>query len=62
MTKTKKAIKEANKTADKEILKAQYAANKVIIEKWLNVRVYGIKRGTILLSALIVIAAVFSAS
>ncbi|MDB2650158.1 hypothetical protein N9Y19_04465 [Porticoccaceae bacterium] len=62
MTKTKKAFKEVNKMADREILKAQYSANKIKIEKWLNVKVYGFKRGTILISALVIIAAIFTAS
>ena len=60
MTKTKKAIKEVNKMADKAILKAQIAAYKASAKAWLNIEVYGFKRGKILLAALVIIAAVIT--
>jgi hypothetical protein len=62
MTKTKKAVKEVNKMADKEILKAQLAGYKAKLEKWLDVEVYGYKRGKILLAVIVVVAAVVTAS
>lgn len=55
MTKTKKAIKEANKMADLEILKAQTKAKIQEVKDWLNVEVYGYKRKKILM-----ISAVFA--
>ncbi len=62
MTKTKKAVKEVNKMADKEILKAQLAGYKAKLKQWLDVEVYGYKRGKILLAAIVAVAAVLSAS
>ena len=62
MTKTKKAIKEANKVADKEIMKARLAGLYAAGLSWLDVEFNGIKRGKILLAALIVIVAVLTAS
>jgi len=62
MTKTKKAIKEVNQMADKAILKAQFDAYKAKAKKWLDVEVYGYKRGKILLAVLVMIAAVITAS
>jgi hypothetical protein len=55
MTKTKKAIKEANKMADLEILKAQTKAKIQAVKDWLNVEVYGYKRKKI-----VIISAVFA--
>lgn len=49
MTNTKKAIKEANKMADLEILKAQAKAKLQAVKDWLDVEVYGYKRKKILL-------------
>lgn len=49
MTNTKKAIKEANKMADLEILKAQAKAKLQAVKDWLNVEVYGYKRKKIIL-------------
>ena len=60
MTSKQKAIKEANKMADKEILKSQLKNLKASIKDWLGVKVYGYKRGTILVAALIIVAAVLS--
>jgi hypothetical protein len=60
MTKTKKAVKELNKTADKAILKAQLDAFKSKAKKWLDVEVYGFKRGKILLAFIVVVAAIIS--
>ena len=63
MTKTKRAIKEVNQMADKAILKAQFDAYKAKAKAWLDVEVYGFKRGKILLAALLVmVAAVITAS
>ena len=39
MTKTKQAIKEANKMADKAILKAKFDAYKTATKEWLDVSV-----------------------
>ena len=62
MTKTKKAIKEVNQMADKAILKAQFDAYKAKAKDWLAVKVYGHKRGTILVAVIVMIAAVITAS
>ena len=62
MTKTKKAIKEVNQMADKAILKAQLDAYKAKAKEWLAVEVYGYKRGKILLAAVVIVAAVITAS
>ena len=62
MTKTKKAVKEVNKMADREILKAQIAGYKAKLKEWLDVEVYGYKRGRILLAVIVVVAAVITAS
>ena len=62
MTKTKKAIKEANQMADKAILKAQFDSYKAKAKSWLAVEVYGYSRGKILLSAFVIIAAIITAS
>ena len=62
MTKTKKAVKEVNQMADKAILKAQFDAYKTKAKEWLAVEVYGYKRGKILLAAIVMVAAVISAS
>lgn len=62
MTKTKKAIKEANQMADKAILKAQFDAYKAKAKRWLAVEVYGHSRGKILLAAFVLVAAVITAS
>tara|TARA_A200000159_G_C7217159_1_gene294573 strand:+ start:154 stop:342 length:189 start_codon:yes stop_codon:yes gene_type:complete len=59
MTKTKKAIKEANKMADNELLKAGLKSMKEDAIKWLTSDVEGFKRyqvyGIIVVSALIVL-------
>lgn len=62
MTKTKRAIKEVNQMADKAILKAQLDAYKAKAKEWLAVEVYGYKRGTILVSVIVLVAAVITAS
>ncbi len=62
MTKTKKAIKEVNQMADKEILKAQIDAYKAKAKKWLDVEFYGHKRGKILLAVIVIVAAIVTAS
>lgn len=62
MTKTKKAVKEVNDMADKEILKAQFAANKARCEKWLNTEVHGYKRGTYLLGFISTVIILFIVS
>ena len=62
MTKTKKAIKEANKVADREILKARLAGLYAAGLCWLDTEVHGFKRGKILLVAVVMIAAVITAS
>lgn len=61
MTKTKKAVKEVHQMADKAILKAQLNAFKSKAKKWLDTKVYGYKRGTILLAFLVLVAAVITA-
>lgn len=48
MTKTKKAINEVNKMADKEILKSKIDGYKKQAREWLNVEVYGYSRKKIL--------------
>lgn len=58
MTKTKQAIKEANKMADKAILKAKFDAYKTATKEWLDVSVYGYKRKNILICAAILVAVV----
>ena len=60
MTKTKKAVKEVNAMADKEILKAKLKNFKASAKEWLGVKVYGYKRGTILVAMLVLVAAVLS--
>lgn len=62
MTKAKQAIKEANSMADKAILKAKLEGFKSNAKDWLNTKVYGYKRGVILLSFIVMVAAVLSAS
>jgi len=62
MTKTKRAIKEVNQMADKAILKAQLEAFKAKAKAWLEVEAYGYKSGTILVSVVVLIAAVITAS
>ena len=62
MTKTKQAIKEANKMADKELLKSKLEGYKANAIKWLDTEVYGYKRGKILAIAVIVIIAVTQAN
>lgn len=62
MTKTKKAVKEVHQMADKAILKAQLDAFKSKAKKWLDVEVYGYKRGKILLAVIVMVAAVITAS
>jgi hypothetical protein len=62
MTKTKKAIKEVNQMADKAILKAQFDAYKAKAKAWLDVEVYGFKRGKIVLAVIVMVAAVITAS
>ena len=62
MTKTKKAVKELNKTADKAILKAQIDAFKVKAKKWLDVEVYGFKRGRILFAFIVIVAVALTGS
>jgi len=59
MTKTKKAVKELNKMADKEILKARIAARKAEATKWLETEVYGYKRGTYLLGFILTVVTLF---
>lgn len=58
MTKTKQAIKEANKMADKAIIKAKFDAYKAATKEWLDVSVGGYQRKHILLGALIIVAVV----
>jgi hypothetical protein len=60
MTKTKRAVKEVNKMADREILKSQIAGQIVKCKQWLNVEVYGYKRAKILLATIIIVVAVFT--
>jgi len=48
--------------ADKAILKAQLEAFKAKAKAWLEVEAYGYKRGTILVSVVVLIAAVITAS
>lgn len=60
MTNTKKAIKEANKMADLEILKAQAKAKLQAVKDWLNVEVYGYKRKKILLVFAVAVLLVLS--
>ncbi len=55
MTKTKRAVKELNKMADKEILKARIAARKAEATKWLETEVCGYTRGTYLLGFLLTV-------
>ena len=62
MTKTKKAVKEVNKMADREILKAQIEAKKAKIKEWLSVEVYGYTRRKILLTAIVVLVVTFAVS
>lgn len=62
MTKTKKAVKEVNKMADREILKAQIEAKKAKIKEWLGVEVYGYTRRKILLSAIVVVVVTLAVS
>ncbi len=62
MTKAKKAIKEANKVADQEILKAKIEGIYANTKTWLKAEAFGHTRGKILLVALFVIFAVASAS
>lgn len=62
MTKTKRAIKEVNQMADRAILKAKLAGLYAAGLSWLDVEVYGFKRGKILLAVLVMIAAVITAS
>ena len=47
--------------ADKAILKAQFDAYKAKAKKWLDVEVYGFKRGKIVLAVLVMVAAVITA-
>lgn len=58
MTKTKKAINEVNKMADKEILKAQIKGYRKKLTTWLKVKAYGYERGHILLCVIIMLLAV----
>ncbi len=62
MTKTKKAIKEANKVADQEILKARLAGLYAAGLCWLDTEAFGHKRGHILLATAVFLAIVFTAS
>ena len=62
MTKTKQAIKEVNRMADKEILKAKLEGYKKSAIEWLDTEVYCYKRGKILFVAVIVILAVLTQS
>ena len=62
MTKTKRVIKEVNQMADKAILKAQIDAYKAKAKAWLDVEVYGFKRGKILLAEVVLIVIVSTAS
>ena len=62
MTKTKKAIKEVNQMADRAILKARLAGFYAAGLCWLDTEVHGFKRGKILLAALVIVAAVITAS
>ena len=55
MTKTKKAIKEANKMADLELLKSNIRGKIKGAVDWLNVEVYGHKRGKILFVSAVVL-------
>jgi len=54
MTKPKKAINEVNKMADQEILKAKVKGYIKDAVKWLDVEVYGYKRGKIIFVAAII--------
>ena len=47
--------------ADKAILKAQFDAYKAKAKAWLDVEVYGFKRGKIVLAVLVMVAAVITA-
>jgi hypothetical protein len=60
MTETKKAIKEANKMADLEILKAQTKAKLQTVKDWLDVEVYGHKRKKILIISVIALLIITS--
>ena len=57
MTKTKQAIKEANKMADLAILKSKVRGYIKTGVKWLDKEFYGHKRGKIIFIAAIVIMA-----
>jgi hypothetical protein len=50
MTKTKQAISEVNKMADKELLKAKIDGYKKQAKEWLNVEVYGYSRKKIVIA------------
>lgn len=58
MTKTKKAINEVNKMADREILKAQIKGYRKKLTTWFKVKAYGYERGHILLCVIIMLLAV----
>jgi len=60
MTKTKQAINEVNKMADKAILKAKLEGYKADAIKWLDGEAYGYKRGKLLLIAAIFVALVLT--
>lgn len=62
MTKAKKAIKEANKVADQQILKARLEGLYSNTKAWLKAEAYGYSRGKILLAVIVMIAAVITAS
>ena len=55
MTKTKQAVKEVNRMADIAILKSKVRGYVSDAVKWLDVEVYGHKRGKLLFVAAIVI-------
>jgi len=58
--KANKAIKEANKMADSELLKTKIDGYKKDVKEWLNVEVYGYKRSKILLACVVFVVVVFS--
>lgn len=62
MTKTKQAIKEANKMADLAILKSKVKGYIKTGVEWLDTEFYGHKRGKIIFVAAIVIMALVQVS
>jgi len=62
MTKTKQAIKEANRMADLELLKSKFRGYIKAGVDWLDVEFYGHKRGKIIFVAAVVIMALVQVS